>query len=191
MPPINIPFDLKEKLSTIDKAILLQAKEIKQLSDQLTFIHITDFELSEDTPIICNNSFDRNGIYFFEIKNAGTLDKAQWIEEFNLLWNIQHLKEVIWFPGIKLRRVRAHTSFSEWIPFYIGKSIYVGRRINEHIHQSGLQHTFSMKLKARQNLRGWQFRVSWIPLDVHNYEMIAPAIESALRDKLNPIIGKQ
>jgi hypothetical protein len=48
-----------------------------------------------------------------------------------------------------------------------------------------------MKLKARENLYCSIFRVSWIPLNVKNYDMIAPAIEVALRNRFNPIIGKQ
>ena len=64
-------------------------------------------------------------------------------------------------------------------------------RITEHIHQVKDRRTFSMKLKARTNLHGNVLRVSWIPLDVVNYDMIAPAIESMLRDRINPILGRQ
>lgn len=92
---------------------------------------------------------------------------------------------------MKKSRIHAHSQFNEWIPLYIGKSRNIGGRITEHVHQVKDRRTFSMKLKARTNLHGNVLRVSWIPLDVVNYDMIAPAIESMLRDRINPILGRQ
>jgi hypothetical protein len=36
-----------------------------------------------------------------------------------------------------------------------------------------------------------QFRLFTIPLNVQNYDLIAPSLERELRDRLNPIVGKQ
>ncbi len=185
---LNNPI-VSKQLSDIDIAITSEAQRIRELANQLEFVHIADFVLSDDVYNICNGDYNRSGVYFFEIKNSVlAAEVVEWIAEFENLWVNP---EVIWYPGIKKGRVSAHKKFSEWIPMYIGKCKSVGVRINEHINQPKDRRTFSMKLKARTNLYGRSFRVSWIPLDIQNYDMIVPAIESALRDRYNPIIGRQ
>ncbi len=48
-----------------------------------------------------------------------------------------------------------------------------------------------MKLKARKNLYGTKLRVNSLKLEVENYDVIAPYLENLLRNKWNPIVGKQ
>lgn len=48
-----------------------------------------------------------------------------------------------------------------------------------------------MKLLARENLQDQIYRLSKIRFDVRNYDTILPKVESQLRDRINPLIGKQ
>ncbi len=47
-----------------------------------------------------------------------------------------------------------------------------------------------MKLSTRNNLHGYTIRVSTIKIDVINYDIIVPKIESYFREKFNPIVGR-
>ncbi|WPV65957.1 GIY-YIG nuclease family protein [Chitinophaga sp. LS1] len=180
---------IKDQFNEIDQAISNEAARLRQLSGELVFENVIEFELNNNIPPIAEYLMHRKGVYFFQIKNKDlSLDVLSWVTTFTQLWKDA---DVIWVPGIKKARVNAHRSFDEWIPLYIGKSKNVGGRITEHIHQVKDRRTFSMKLKARANLHGEVLRVSWIPLDIVNYDMIAPAIESMLRERINPITGKQ
>jgi hypothetical protein len=51
--------------------------------------------------------------------------------------------------------------------------------------------TFAMKLLARENLKEHTFRLNKIRLDIRNYDAIVPKLESQLRERINPLIGKQ
>jgi hypothetical protein len=162
---------------------------LKQVAENLQFESIKEFELTGNLYDICDSTYNRKGVYFFEIKNNEKLtDPSNWILNFTTLWKGVNFS---WTPGIKKKRLNTHKTLSEWIPLYIGKSKKTGGRINEHIIQNASKNTFSMKLKARTNLYGQLFRVGWIPLEVENYDMIVPAIEILLRNKYNPIVGKQ
>ena len=44
---------------------------------------------------------------------------------------------------------------------------------------------------ARKNLKDETFRLSAIKIEVENYDAIVPRIEWQLRNRINPIIGKQ
>ncbi|SFD61138.1 hypothetical protein SAMN05518672_102611 [Chitinophaga sp. CF118] len=188
-PVPELQTSIIDQFKEIDLGISNEAARLRQLADILVFDHIMEFELNNDPPSVAEHLMHRKGVYFFQIKNKDlSLDVLSWVTAFTQLWKGA---DVIWVPGIKKGRVKAHGRFDEWIPLYIGKSKNVGNRITEHIHQVKDRRTFSMKLKARTNLHGEVLRVSWIPLDVVNYDMIAPAIESMLRERINPITGKQ
>jgi hypothetical protein len=189
MSTVTNTFPWIDQLNEIDLALSNEASRISQLADKLIFEYITEFELNNDVPPIPHAVTRKQGVYLFEIKNNNlSLDKESWVAAFEDLWKNT---DVIWVPGMKKSRIHAHSHFNEWIPLYIGKSRDIGGRITEHIHQVKDRRTFSMKLKARTNLHGNVLRVSWTPLDVVNYDMIAPAIESMLRDRINPILGRQ
>lgn len=154
---------LIDKLAEVDQRISKETAIILDFASELDFLPITEFELNEDTDTFIEKAYHVNGIYFFELKNSGGVsDKELWRNGFLPLWKSA---EVIWTPGFKKLRFDAHQSFTEWIPFYIGKCKSVRNRINEHIHQPHDKHTFSMKLKARKNLYGHVFRISWIPFE--------------------------
>ncbi|MRG48641.1 hypothetical protein GFS24_26235 [Chitinophaga sp. SYP-B3965] len=178
-----------QELADIDKTITAEAIRINEIAKKLRFTDSVEFELNGDTNGIRPTSNKLKGVYFFEIKNSHSLfDAEKWVSSFRIKWEDW---EHYWVPGIKDKRVREHKKFDDWIPLYIGKSKNIGSRINEHIHMECTKHTFAMKLKARPNLFGEIFKVSWIPIDVKNYDMIVPSIESALRNIYHPIIGRQ
>jgi len=178
-----------DSLSAIDDAINVQLNLLAELATQLTFKEILTFELGENIPTLPEEISKKKGIYFFQLKNEDIQQSViDWASSFKLIWENG---DVIWVPGIKKMRVHAHKMFGEWVPLYIGKSKKVGIRIFEHINQVGNRETFSMKLKARTNMHGKSFRVSWIALDVNNYDTIAPVLESIFRNQYNPIVGKQ
>jgi hypothetical protein len=181
--------DWKSKLKQIDDSITNEATILQQIIAMLTFEPVFEFELGVQIPEVPANIFNKQGIYFFELKvNDPNVEANEWLQTFADLWKAG---KVTWVPGIKKLRIRVHQTLTEWIPLYLGKSKDVGGRITEHIHQPEGKTTFSMKLNARQNLINQKFRVSWISLPVKNYNMIVPAIESALRNIKNPIVGKQ
>jgi len=74
---------------------------------------------------------------------------------------------------------------------YIGKSRNIGSRIHGHIYKELHKTTFALKLQARKNLKNEIFRLKTIRIDVKNYDAIVPRIEWQLRNKINPLIGKQ
>jgi hypothetical protein len=44
---------------------------------------------------------------------------------------------------------------------------------------------------ARENLKNDSFRLSTLNVNVENYDAIVPKIEWQLRNRINPLIGKQ
>lgn len=74
---------------------------------------------------------------------------------------------------------------------YIGKSNNINGRVREHIHKRLDQHTFALKLNEREHAKKETFRLSIIQIPTENYNMIMPVVESTLRKKINPIIGRQ
>jgi len=185
------PNNYCDQVTNVDQAITKELATLHQTISDWEFSPIKEFQLGEDTFEVCNTDHDFQGIYFFELLiNDITSDKTIWAEQFRQFWeHPDYHKRFV--PGIKKIRVNAHSQLKQWMPIYIGKSKHIGKRINEHILLGILKTTFAMKLKARTNLHGQTFRVSAIRLQVTNYDAIMPQIETALRNKYNPIIGKQ
>ncbi len=154
------------------------------------------FILSEDLNIdFISSDCCGPGVYFFELKSPDDYrfgKKASTIlQNIKKYWKHRSVR-AMWSPGIKDSRVSVHKEFIDgWIPFYIGKSRYLEKRVREHVFQDRGKTSFGMKLKARKNLYGLEFRISYIKIDVKNYDMIVPYVESAMRNKYNPITGKQ
>lgn len=131
------------------------------------------------------------GIYLIEIHTGDKqADAKEWISALRLEWeHPDFLKRFT--ANFKKKRIRQHISLPEWMPLYIGKSKAVGKRVLEHINLELDKSTYAMKIKARPTMAGREFRLSTLQLPVVNYGIIAPALESALRDRINPLIGKQ
>lgn len=119
---------------------------------------------------------------------------AQLLVLFNLPKRVIASDVGLWLPG-QLKSLRSddhgNGGLSEWMPVYLGKSKNVARRVLEHINLPLEKTTFALKLKARPAMALRAFRFHALELKVENYDIIAPALESALRNRLHPLIGKQ
>lgn len=181
------------KLLEIDNELSVFENNLKLASKDLDFMFDIEFTLDEcfTKGIIDNLSY--SGIYPIEIKNSGKNDSFEdWIENFKSIWlGENNCYEKCFTPNIKKKRVVSHSELDEWIPIYIGKSKNIKNRLFEHFFKKLHQTTFSLKLLERKNLYGNQFRISTIKIEVRNYDIIMPIIENELRNKINPILGKQ
>ena len=97
----------------------------------------------------------------------------------------------MFYTKLKKKRIVEHSELTEWIPIYIGKSKRIEGRIHEHIFKELHKTTFALKLNARENMENEKFRLKTIKCEIENYNMIVPAIEAQLRNRINPLIGKQ
>ena len=88
-------------------------------------------------------------------------------------------------------RINQHTELKELIPMYIGKSKQIGGRVRQHIYKELGKPTFALKLNARENMRNKTFRLNVIRVPPENYDWVMPVIEKTLRNRINPIIGRQ
>ena len=133
------------------------------------------------------------GIYIFYIKpqKAYTLDTLQqdWEE-----------KEYSKYPKVIKKRFLKHGDIElrREYPFYIGKSEAFAKRIKQHITHSGNTSTYSLKLKGRSffNEHNITFAYWRLPDQLKECtseikQFIITQIESELREKLNPWVGKK
>jgi hypothetical protein len=132
------------------------------------------------------------GVYLIEIKTPGRDDSlAGWIKSFQAQWD--HPRFARAFTNTtKQKRIRKHKRLREWMPLYIGRSQKVGHRVGEHIALPRKARTFAMKLRMRGTFfKRNQFRLRTIKIDTQHYHVWAPILERVLRDKHNPIVGRQ
>jgi hypothetical protein len=131
------------------------------------------------------------GVYKIDIRTTDLhADLPSWISWFEPLWHAPDYK-LRFVPNIRKGRVRMHTELLQWMPLYVGKSRCVSKRVREHLSLPIDKNTFALKLSARQNLVGQEFQVSAIKLSVNNYDVFAPRLENIMRNRFNPIVGKQ
>lgn len=125
------------------------------------------------------------------IKNKDRFDDFEsWVENFRNEWmNPKYVK--CFTPNLTKKRVKEHTNMNEWIPIYIGKSKRIEGRVHEHIFKELKKTTFALKLNSRDNLYDEIFRLSTVKMDLKNYDSLMPLIESTLRNRINPILGRQ
>jgi len=173
-------------LHELDHALTQIFENFKVMAHALSFQAIC--ELSDETTV---NLQRYPGLYKIDIRNSGEHQSfKEWYAWFRSEW-VQDAYERKFTPNPKKKRVAAHTQLVEWIPLYIGKSRYISGRVWEHINLKLERPTTAMKLKERTNLTGQRFRLSTIRVDVSNYDLIVPKLESALRDLHNPLLGRQ
>lgn len=178
-------------IESIDNEINRQLELLKEEVKLIDLQEICEFKLDEAAEKIPWNDLVYKGIYLFEIKNDKRfLDFNSWINDFKEAWEGKDYKYKF-TPNTKKIRIRAHKELNEWIPIYIGKSLNIGHRIHGHIYKELHKTTFALKLMARTNLKDNTFRLKALKVDVKNYDAIVPEIEWQLRNRINPIIGKQ
>lgn len=104
------------------------------------------------------------------------------------------------FPKVVKTRFSNYSVINtdEIYPFYIGKSEKLASRIKQHITHNGKTSTYSLKLNGRDFFNAENITFSYWKLPVELKEcsneikqFFITQIENALREKLNPWIGKQ
>lgn len=180
-----------EKLESINKRLEEVNKELVRYANTLEFQIICEFDLENCGTAIPWKDVVFSGIYFIEIKNESDFDTfPAWIDYFRPEWEHEDYKKHF-VSNLRKVRINQHAELKEWVPMYIGKSKQIGSRIHQHIYKELGKPTFALKLKARNNMRDKIFRLSTIKISNENYDWVMPVIEKTLRNKLNPIIGRQ
>ncbi len=138
------------------------------------------------------------GIYFFEIKNNTDFKTfEEWIGNFKPKWEENINSRTSKLIKYRIEHHLAQNKLMEWIPFYIGIAENIGTRLKQHISKNENdcpKTTSALKLGRREELKNEEFRIKIVPIKgikKENYNMIMPAIELYLRDKINPIVGKK
>ncbi|WP_371142422.1 hypothetical protein [Burkholderia cepacia] len=176
-----------ERIYALDKILSKAFADFAAISDEIDLPLICD--LSDDAPI---SRLTYSGIYRIDIATLATPDTSvsAWMQAFRAEWEHEDYKRKF-TPNLKKKRINRHRSLPEWLPLYLGKSRNVGARVLEHLNLGLDKTTFALKLRARPTMATRAFRLHVLELRVENYDLIAPALEAALRDRFNPIVGKQ
>ncbi|ALM21994.1 hypothetical protein AAT17_12505 [Nonlabens sp. MIC269] len=133
------------------------------------------------------------GVYAFFIKPKSPSFKT----EFEDIWLNNEIKK---YPKVVKSRFNNTQEISDgFYTFYLGKSEKVDSRVHEHIFHGPEKTTFSLKLNARKNFliqyelyySKFEFpELAAVP-DKAITQFIITRIESQLRNKMNPWVGKQ
>lgn len=176
----------KTQLLTIDKQLSGIANNFAEIAKMLVFDDICDLA---DEGTVKQQTYA--GIYKIDIQTAGdhkTFDN--WSSWFVKEWTDDKYRRKF-VPNPKKVRLKAHKQLFPWMPLYIGKSKDIAHRVSQHINLDLDRPTTAMKIKQRSNMRDQRFRLSTIRLDVENYNLIVPYLESEIRNHYNPILGRQ
>ena len=152
---------------------------------------------------ILDKKDDGYGIYCFWIKQ----EKLEDLEDFRKDWNKSKGKLALtqptekWYAGNELI---ANSEGKALRPFYMGKREKVLNRIKQHAFESSIStyglHLYRDEKKWQENI---EFSYFLLPKDgikaitsvgtkgKHLQQLILTFLESSLREKFNPMIGKQ
>ncbi|WP_374401529.1 hypothetical protein [Flavobacterium sp.] len=172
----------------IEDALKNLSKDIIEYTSTLKFKEILEFELKKDTNLyeMLSEVNKVQGIYFFEIKK----DK-QFVsfDDFKMKWDKDEIAKT---PRTVKGRIinQEDINFLEWIPFYIGKSENIKKRVLEHFKKPANSTTSALKLEERIHLYGLNLRLSFVEVKTEYYDLVMHKIEQELRKKYNPIVGK-
>ncbi|MES2010551.1 MAG: hypothetical protein V4468_16885 [Pseudomonadota bacterium] len=179
---------------------LTTMQRIVSIDEQLTSLFSNFNKIADeiDIPFICNLSDERKiatldypGIYRIDVYAGNSpCDIGSWIAEFQSEWEHQDFKKKF-TPNFKKKRIARHSELSEWMPLYLGKSKKICARVLEHINLELEKTTFALKIKARPSMAKREFRLHALEVPVQNYNLIVPTLEAAMRNRFNPLIGKQ
>ena len=178
-------------LESIDEELIKQFDKLSVIVTDMEFQPICEFTPENASTNIPWKDIVYSGVYLIEVKtDYKNLEFLEWLGDFQNGWEHKDYKKKF-TPNFTKKRISAHKSLAEWMPLYIGKSKQIGGRIHNHLYKELHKPTFAMKLLARKNLQKEMFRLSTIKVEVNNYNAIMPKIESQLRNKINPLIGRQ
>lgn len=177
---VDFTLDFNKIWENLDKEVIL-----KQILDD---INKSQFNININSKAIPNQF----GLYAFFIKPRTRYGSIKTLEDD---WINQEFSN---YPKIIKKRFERDSKKEEWIPFYIGKSEKVGKRILEHLNHQKNHATYGLKLKDRVDFKlKNEIKVGyWLlpenertPVEIKQY--IITNFEMVLRKKLNPWIGKQ
>ena len=175
---------------SIDEKISAIQVELREYSQTLKFTELCEFSMNNLESILWQE-LDCQGLYLIEIKNDLKYNIFnEWANEFCEKWQDERYVKR-WVSNPKKMRLAKHKELGDWIPLYIGKSRKIKDRIHEHIHLKLEQPTTGLKLKVRDNMQNETFRISFINIPTQNYDWVMSKLERILRDRINPIIGRQ
>jgi hypothetical protein len=179
-----------ERIHKIDRDLNKVFKSFANTATSIPFSLIGDLS---DAELVAEQTYA--GIYLIEVKTtqAERRNLDQWLTQFSAQWLApEYYQKFVANPQKK--RIEHHAglgTLQEWMPVYIGKSKKVHVRLWEHVHLPLDKRTFSMKLASRPTMMSRKWRFSTISLDgVKNYDVLAPKMELAMRNKLHPIVGR-
>lgn len=175
-----------DPLTTFDHKLSILFKDFSDLAHELDFETICELD---NEHIIEAQQYP--GIYMIEIKVLGKYASFEdWATWFCSEWGKPEYMRMH-VPNPKKKRLAAHSQLAEWVPLYIGKSKNIASRVLEHLNLGLEKRTTGMKIKRRTNMANQCFRLSTIKVEVENYGLIMPTLETMLRNKHNPILGRQ
>ncbi|PHR49841.1 MAG: hypothetical protein COA32_01520 [Fluviicola sp.] len=176
-------------MKKIDESLTKIKTSISEIIEKVHFNPLCEFKLENCLEVIPWDDIKIQGLYLIEIKNDNSFDSFNdWLMDFDNKWSVYN---GMFTPTLKLKRIEAHNELKEWIPIYLGKSQKISDRLGGHLNLELDKKTYALKLTSRTNLVNETFRLSIINLDVEHYDIIAPLVESALRNRINPLVGKQ
>lgn len=174
------------KILEIDATLSELIQDVPRLAGLLEFQTVCELT---DEKAIAQQLYP--GLYKIDILATGSHETFRsWSSWFVSEW-VRPEYERKFVPNPKKKRLAAHAELAEWIPLYLGKAKNVANRVWQHLHLPLEQPTTALKLKHRLNMTEHRFRLSTIRVDVKNYDLVLPQLERALRDKHNPILGRQ
>lgn len=173
---------------------------LKKIDDEISqaMSPMAEIAASVEMPLICLLSNEAEiakhrypGLYRIDVQIVDTTTPlTEWIAAFQAEWEHEAFKKSF-TPNLKKKRIAGHTTLPKWMPLYLGKSKNVARRVLEHINLPIEKTTFALKLKARPAMASRVLRLHALEVQTANYDVIVPALETALRNRFHPLIGKQ
>ena len=146
--------------------------------------------LFSENPIV---DIDENscGVYVFYIKPNEKIDTYESLKDF---WESNKLRS----PKVIKSRFKS-LKIGESTCFYVGKSENLPHRIKQHINQQTNESTYGLKLSEHDRINSVStfeysfFKVCAKPNDENKdgLKCLLVTLEKCLREKLEPLIGKQ
>lgn len=175
-----------ERITELDREITNLFHDFSKLAETIELPYICD--LADEAKIA---SLSYPGINRIDVCSTGeTGDFKPWVDEFRAEWeHVDYLK--MHTANFKVKRIAKHKELREWMPLYLGKSKNVSKRVHEHLHLPLAVPTYALKINARPLSARRKFCLHALHVPVVNYDILATKLESSLRERFHPLIGKQ
>lgn len=177
-----------KRIITLDSQLTDLFADFDKIARELKFKHIC---MLDDLSTIAEQQYA--GIYRIDIATDTSNPCARtWIDELRDEWEDEKFKKRF-TSNFKKKRIEFHGTrpLQKWMPLYVGKSKTIGKRVLEHVNLGLDKNTFALKIGARPSMAARSFRLQTLRCDARNYNLIMPKLESAVREHIHPLIGKQ